>query len=335
MLNLNTLLNKIENTINEYEIFCNREVYVAFSGGKDSTFLCFALKALGYKVIGVTIDIGYNLEWNVLKRNAQKLGINIVLVTPESLKLEKSAPSIYNQIIHGLSCIKAFSSYANRTETICTPCYNSKMLILNYWAKINGVSQIAFAHHGSDAIASLLKSFFYYYDYMYCGHKCFSYSDFFKLVETMHIKIVQNNNEETWKEFINKLSTLSFKKVIGTDEPPKKYIGNSQVEIVRPLFGVFESDIRNYFSELDQTYTFEKSECMISGYREVATLTPREMMQHFFTDHLDLNRLADLLSVVKLGLDQGGHLLYDVRNNRNLILGNYKTPKDDIFKAKL
>lgn len=49
-----------------------------------------------------------------------------------------------------------------KKTTICTPCHNSKMIVLQKWAEINRINTIANGHHAIDAVSSLLKSFYIY-----------------------------------------------------------------------------------------------------------------------------------------------------------------------------
>lgn len=315
------ILNKICEIIDTYNMFPEKVAYVAFSGGKDSTFLCSMLKELGYQVVGVTVDIGYGLKWADLRHNAEQLGIECLIL--DSASLEKDDPLVYQEILDCFGCVKRVAENPFGMETICTPCYNSKMLVLKHWAKMNGIPQIAFAHHGTDSIASLLKSYFFYHDYTYFKHLNYAYSEFYKVVEAESAKLTDHSDTVKWSEFIDRLYGLSQERVIGTDEPPRKWIEGSSIEIVRPMFNIFEEDIRKYYHE--QSIIFEKSECAAAGYRDMNIYTPREMMHHFLTDRLSRERLGDLLRVVEAGLDQNGFLLFNVRNNRNQILGEYKS----------
>lgn len=315
------ILNKIYEIISTYNMFPEKVAYVAFSGGKDSTFLCSMLKKLGYRVVGVTVDIGYGLKWADLRHNAEQLGIKCLILDSASLK--KDDPLVYQAILDCFGCVKRIAENPFGMETICTPCYNSKMLMLKYWAKTNSISQIAFAHHGTDSIASLLKSYFFYRDYTYYKHSNYVYSNFYKVIEAESAKLTDYSDAAEWGEFIDRLYGLSQERVIGTDEPPRKWIEGSSIEIVRPMFNIFEQDIRGYYR--GQNIIFEKSECVAAGYRNMDIYTPRQMMYHFLTDRLSRERLEDLLHVVEAGLDQNGFLLYNVRNNRNQILDGYKS----------
>lgn len=57
------------------------------------------------------------------------------------------------------------------------------------------------------------------------------------------------------------------------------------------------------------------------------------MIYHYITNQMNLIRQKELLNIVKLELDTNGFLKYNVRNNRDKILGEYKT--SDKTKIKL
>lgn len=83
----NNILDKVKQTISQYSMFHDDHVYVALSGGKDSTLLCVLLKALGYSVTAITLDVGYNSDWNELKRNVISLGIDSIIINYNSSEL--------------------------------------------------------------------------------------------------------------------------------------------------------------------------------------------------------------------------------------------------------
>lgn len=65
----NELLYKIERVINKYSLVNGKDVFVAYSGGKDSMFLCNAMQQLGYQVFPIIIDrISLRLDTCVRKR---------------------------------------------------------------------------------------------------------------------------------------------------------------------------------------------------------------------------------------------------------------------------
>lgn len=314
------ILDTINNTINHYDIFSNHTAYVAFSGGKDSSFLCHALKELDYEVIGITTDIGYNANWNALKRIAKELAVETVLLDlPYS---EFNFPKAYKEAFSFFEDVKTLSNIPVSHKTICTPCYNAKISILRCWAEANGINQIAFGHHGTDAIASLLKSYFYYFDFKCRNHTNFENTVFKELVVSQAENFIDTTKVQEWHLFTDTLTKLVYERIVGTDEPPRKYIENSNIEIVRPLFNIYESDILSFFK--NQNIEFQKSECVISKYRNTKDLTPREMMHQFITNKLNIERLNDLHNIVKCCIDQNGFLIYNVRNNRDKILGTYK-----------
>lgn len=154
-----TLL-KVDNVIKKYSLFTDGVATVAYSGGKDSLFLCRCLIELGFEVIPIIIDIGYKNEWKTAKDNLTSVGLNTHLIDPDSSN-DIETKSKVNQFFNDVIDINS-GKYQNVSP--CTPCYNAKMILLIDFAKHHDIDQIAMGHHGTDVIASMLKSYFMYYD---------------------------------------------------------------------------------------------------------------------------------------------------------------------------
>ncbi|MCR5729862.1 MAG: 7-cyano-7-deazaguanine synthase [Ruminococcus sp.] len=322
----NKIIDKTEKSISNYGLFSQKEVYVAFSGGKDSMLLCMVLKELGYTVNAITIDVGYNIEWKALKYNLEWMGVNHIF-------LDMNYPNISNahkvQIVNNYKDIIRTSSNIHGYETPCTLCYNSKILLLSSWAKFNNIDTIVFAHHATDAIASFLKSYYYYKDCVTNNNSKFEYLRYLKLVKDNSALLLDDTNVDLWNTFISDLKVLSQKNVIGTDEPPKKTILNSNIQIVRPFFEVYDTEIKDYFS--DKKYIFQESECIVSKLRTKKSLSPREMIHNYFLNLTTTECQHEMMAIVKDTITLDGFFRYNVRNNRDLILGRYK----DTLKTRI
>lgn len=154
------LLSRIEIMISRYSLIQDKDIFVAYSGGKDSLFLCLALQALGYYVHPIIIDIGHNVDWTLALENVKTHRMDALVLNREYIY--NHYPEIIYAVDHLFETVVKISGEIQQSATICTPCYNAKMTILRKWAEENGVSKIAIGHHGTDAISSMLKSFFLY-----------------------------------------------------------------------------------------------------------------------------------------------------------------------------
>lgn len=95
---LNKILDKIKNERDDRKYDC----VVAFSGGKDSTYLLYLLSVnYGLNVLAVTVNTGYmnNIAFQNIKQTVDKLGINHIVIEPPFdvfTKLYKSLILNYN-----------------------------------------------------------------------------------------------------------------------------------------------------------------------------------------------------------------------------------------------
>ena len=323
------ILKNVENTIKEYSLFEDKNVCVAYSGGKDSFFLCLVLKELGYKIHPVIIDIGYNSDWSVAKKNIQYIGENCAKIGLEQVK--PWMLDIRLELEDNFKNIKKIKEGSFKKVTICTPCHNSKMLILQRWAMINNIHIIANGHHAIDAIFSLLKSFYMYLDRWEGQHKEFIYDNFYKLILSQK-EIYSLEKEEFLTLALGKnIEKQIEKQNIGTDEPILQYFEGSSIRLCRPLFSVFENEIIEYFNT--QNIFFNESECFVSGYRDKKILTPRELIQNELLKNAPKSLLVYLLELTQKSLDQNGFMKFNVRNNRSKILGSsYKNEEINNIK---
>lgn len=320
------ILDDIHNVIKEKSLFCEKKVVVAYSGGKDSWFLCLALKLLGYEVKPIIIDIGYNVDWSNALNNTELIGLEAIVI--DSKYINENIPEINEQLNDNFKKIEMISNNKCSLTTICTPCYNSKILILKKWAELNGIRTIAIGHHATDAISSMLKSYYMYVDRWKYQHEQFDYnnlkrviigqSGIYSLNKDMFVKTPCN--DDLLKQIRNQN--------VGTDEPILQYLGDTGVYICRPLFNVFEKDIIDFYE--NEKILFDKSECFKTNFRYGKYMTPRELIQYNLLKDTPISLFEYLLELVKESMDTYGFLKYNVRNNRTQILGSHY--KDNIIK---
>lgn len=312
------ILDRINSIIKKYSLFTNDEAVVAYSGGKDSLFLCFCLMELGFKVIPVIIDIGYNVNWNKAVDNINSIGLSPCLLSVNSsseISLEtKESVKDYFGIVQDIKEGK------HPGVSPCTPCYNAKIKVLADWADQKGISCIAMGHHGTDAIASMLKSYFMYYDRWKEGHISYDYNNYLEVIRN-HKSVFQMDEQD----FINSGFYADVQEQIklrnaGTDEPIIQK-NESSIEICRPLYDIMEYEIFEYYK--GYAIEFCTTECFRTGYRTENVLTPREMVQYILLRNTKPDILSHLMKLNYSCIDDKGHLIFRVRNNREKILGPF------------
>lgn len=324
------ILENIESTIKKYTLF-NKEICIAYSGGKDSLFLCLALKELGYQVYPIIIDIGYNSNWDIALKNLQLLNIaEGELIGAE--KINQIMPEAVEALKENFENINKIKKGDFKKATMCTPCYNSKMLIIQKWARINNIESIANGHHGIDSISSLLKSFYMYIDRWEHQHKEFVYKNFYNLILTQKDLYLYEADKFQKLSLYEEIKKQIYAQNVGTDEPIVQYLGDTSIKLCRPLFKVFEKEIIDYFEE-QNIKTFNECECFATNFRDKNRLTPRELIQYELLQNAPHSLLACLLELVQMNLDENGFGKFNVRNNREMILGStYKNEEINILK---
>lgn len=322
------LLTRIERVIDKYNLFNRNEATVAYSGGKDSLFLCKALHQMGYKVRPLIIDIGYNVSWERAIRNINRIGlpaelINMQTIIQEYPDITKAVNSYFNEVLD----IQA-GKYPKASP--CTPCHNAKMTILSYWAKVHDINYIATGHHGTDAITSLLKSYFMYVDRWEYGNVTYSANNYERLIKNYRALFQLPPEDFICTKFISSLKELLTNNSIGTDESiVNDYSGN--LVICRPLYDILEYEIVCYYKT--DHVEFAVSECFVSNIRNEKKLTPREMVQYWILRNANIENQRIMINYAYECLDEEGRLLYNVRNNRKKILGGqYKNDTVNIYK---
>lgn len=310
----------VSNCIKDYNLLdSNKDIIVAYSGGKDSFSLCKILLSLGYHLRPVIIDIGYDVDWSCAIKNLQTLGLSCEVISIEFVS--KYLKNIFHEVNVFFDKVKEINKKGqNALTTICTPCYNAKHLILCELTKLYNINTVAFGHHGTDAVASFLKSYFMFIDRWELSHEIFAIHNIYRLVDAT--KCYFDNKDVFNHILFKKLVDLINKRKISTDEPPLSKV-NENVRFIRPLFYCMEKDVKEYVPLGE--YSYVRSECEYK-FRTKKILTSREYIQEkILNENLDEDIFNILISLIRLGLKVTGEVVYDARRNRDIILGkNYK-----------
>lgn len=328
-----------EKTIRKFTLLEDREgVAVALSGGKDSLLLCLVLRALGYPVIPLIVDMGYEQKWGVrVAGMARDLGFEASTVEVRSPIVQRELPESSRQrlrlnleVLNSLGNTGTSGSY-----TPCTSCYNSKVVMLDAALSRLGITTVAFGHHATDAASSLLKSAFMYIDRWDRNSRQYSVTSFREIAEGFLTEMLSSS---TPQDLCARIDYLVRNQLTTTNEPPRQsLIGsvNRPLEavgrrVIRPLFDTWESDLARSADELG--LRTEPSGCGHSLARD--TLTPREIVQLEVVRVLEARGARDRLhDWVNFSLSADGTLLFDARKHRQELLGeSYKPHPNGIEK---
>ena len=142
---------KVLDTIVKYKLFGKKErVFVALSGGKDSTSILYILKKLGYNVEGLMIDLHLG-EWSKIHlRNMEEFC--------SSLKIPFHVVDLKKELGQGICFIKAVLK-KKKNLTGCTVCGIIKRWILNKHSKKLGASVLVTGHNLDDEVQNVLMNF--------------------------------------------------------------------------------------------------------------------------------------------------------------------------------
>lgn len=141
-----TQTQKLLRAIREFDLIRSGDrVLVGFSGGKDSSFLLYALsifqkhQILPFELGALTVDLGFNksMPKERLQEYCDRLGVKFHLMKTEISKY-------------------AFSE--DNPEGPCATCSFLRRGAMNRFAGENGFNVVALAHHYDDAVETFLMS---------------------------------------------------------------------------------------------------------------------------------------------------------------------------------
>jgi hypothetical protein len=325
---LDHVVRRVREAVTAYDLIgaTTDPVVVALSGGKDSIVLCLALRELGYEVAPVTVDMGYEDGWaDRLRKLVAPLRLDprILDVRSRDAGLPvRSARSIELR----LSVLDRLDSRAlERGLTPCTHCYSVKALALEKAALDVGARTVAFAHHMTDAQASLVKEALMHVDR--AEHEHYERRHF----EALAARLGDEVRSPHGGPLLDAIDLLVASGRVDTDEPPRQPLvgGTGAVEVVRPLVTTAET-------EVEAAVAAEKIETLGSGCGHGATVdtqTPREIV-HWRVLRTVSEAVDDRLrAAVLAGLTERGEGRVNARARRRELLGpGYKPVDADLDK---
>jgi tRNA(Ile)-lysidine synthase TilS/MesJ len=320
-----SLMTSMLHTIEQHDLIDrSRPVLVALSGGKDSLLLCLALRELGIAHHAVTIDMGYEVGWaDRIRQRAHAVGVTTQIVSARESHGGPGPDAV--TVRRGLKLLDTIAVEKKPVATPCTYCYSVKVLLLEAAAARSGASQVAFAHHMTDAAASLLKEALLHVDRFDRRHSRYDRENFESLVAEL-ATAAEHYDADCDQPILRAIEALVSAGRVGTDEPPRQPLRQDfpeNTEVVRPFFGIDEDTII-------RAVTLNKVQTESSGCGHgltLATQTPREMVHYrvlagrggsaFF------NHVADL---VRRGIAEDGTSTTRARMKRQELLGQQYKP---------
>lgn len=320
----------------------SKPIAAALSGGKDSLFQMLCLEAEGYEVVPIIIDMGYVDGWGeVLADRFGKHGYEPQVIDVHALDGPTETVVELGKRLERLDSIVDV-----KESTPCTHCYSSKVLALDAHMTKLGLDVVAFGHHRTDSLASLIKAALMDMDRFgdeKAGrqpHPRFDRATFIDLTHRLRKEILKapiiegsRPHQELTGPVLRQLVELAASGLIDTDEPVRQPLihGKSNgVELVRPLHNVDEPVIAKLIGKI--SLPVEGSGC---GHGATADEeTPREIVHNRLLKALPHNRLytarlQNLLFAMRLGLRKtDGSSIASTRYNRTARLGSNYRPSD-------
>jgi tRNA 2-thiocytidine biosynthesis protein TtcA len=140
--------NRLMKSIMQFGLIKDEDrIMVGFSGGKDSAFLLYALKAfqsysdIRFEIGAVTVDLGFEkpLDEGTIVDYCIRLGIE-----------------------HSFIRTRVYKVITERSEeSPCAWCSYFRRAAINSLSKVKGYNKVAYAHHMDDAIETLLMNMLY------------------------------------------------------------------------------------------------------------------------------------------------------------------------------
>ncbi|MCR4441436.1 MAG: tRNA 2-thiocytidine biosynthesis TtcA family protein [Peptococcaceae bacterium] len=144
------IIRKIQRAVVEFDLLESGDrVLLGLSGGKDSTFLLYALSVLArhlpfqVELGGLTVDLGF--------KKAEETDFGPLETACETLQVPHRTirAELGKEILE------------NPVQNPCARCSYLRRAIIHNYARENGFNKVAFAHHLDDAVETFLMSQLY------------------------------------------------------------------------------------------------------------------------------------------------------------------------------
>ena len=216
------LISKVRAAIDKYNMIeDNDKIAVCLSGGKDSTFLLYALSHIQkfypkkFSLIAITVDPCFNsanTDFSAITELCDKLNV------PYIIKRTELAEIIFN---------------VRKESNPCSLCARMRRGLLHDTAKHEGCNKIALGHHFDDAVETFFMNLFN------CGNlSCFSPKSYLSRKDLFMIRPLIFCDEKKITMNVNKLSLPVIKSPCPAD-------GHTNRESTKQLINSLQYDYKD------------------------------------------------------------------------------------------
>ncbi len=143
----------IKKTIKDYKLFTKKEkVFIAYSGGKDSTVILYILKKLGYNIEALTI--------NAFIGNYSKENLKNSIKFCKKYNITLHQISFRDEFGYSLCYLRNLLHKKGYKIRSCTICGVLRRYLINKHGKILKAKKIIFGHNLDDEAQSIMMNFF-------------------------------------------------------------------------------------------------------------------------------------------------------------------------------
>lgn len=226
-------LNDIRNAVEKYNMIENRDrILVGLSGGKDSIFLLYSLillkenSYLNFDIIGCHIDIGINLDMK---------GVELFVKNQD-------IPYIYEDI-------NIKNKIFDQEKSPCYLCSKMKRGAMARIAKENKINKIAFGHHKTDVVTTLLLNL------IYTGKlETFKPNSYNKKQNLNLIRPLIYIEEETIKKIVEDESLPLCKGICPQDKKNKRSEIETLLNTIKETYSDFEDKTIKAIENFDEDF---------------------------------------------------------------------------------
>jgi tRNA 2-thiocytidine biosynthesis protein TtcA len=237
---MRTILGAIKQADTDFHLIEDGDkIAVGVSGGKDSMTLltaltryrCFSKKS--FQIIGIHVNPNFpNMDFTAIQAYCEAQGIAFTIIP--------SDPPIYDVLLQHLT---------KKGQLPCSICSKMRKAAMNKAAKALGCNKVAYAHHGDDAIETLLLNSIY-------GGR----------LATLRPKTYMSREQVTVirpllycreKEIINTVKSEQIPLCISTCPSDKKTQREAMKDLLKSIYHLYPSAYSNFLLALQNTATRE------------------------------------------------------------------------------